>query len=167
MIFGVGGVTSLAGALVAGRAAEGFRLGRAVLVAQVAGLAGLGCVLAAQGPAWAAGGLLVASQCVSDPARAIAEINATALRQWAADEHALGRVNATFRVAELAATLLGAGLAALLAPALGLRATLAVAAVFALGSPLAIGLSPVAAIRHLRAQPATVSTEIRRSGATR
>lgn len=149
MIFGVGGVTALAGSLAAGRLTARFGIGRALLGAEAIGSLGILFIVFAGGSPWAAGALLVASQLVSDPARAVRDVGAVSVRQVAAGQQLQGRVNATFHVAELGAMLVGAGLAAVLAPMIGLRATLAVGAAAGFLAPVAIALSPAARVQRV------------------
>ena len=115
MIFAVGGFSSLGGAALAERAAVRFGKERAAFGSlAVAGLGMTSMALAprAKLPGYAA---LVGNQVVTDPAWTIYEIQQTTLRQELSPPEALGRVNATFRVAALGMGLLGTVLAGVLA----------------------------------------------------
>lgn len=124
MIFAVGGVTSLAGTFVADAAARRLGLGRSLVVAGVVTSLTTLLLPLARGPAALATAFLIAGQVFDDPAEAVLEINRTTLQQAVTPHNVRGRVNAAFRLLELAAMLVGALAAAWLAPAAGLRAVL-------------------------------------------
>jgi MFS family permease len=128
MIYGIGGLTSLAAATGAARCRERFGAGRSMNGA-------LGVVL------------LVTQQIISDPGWAIYTINETTMRQDIAPETVLGRVTAADRFASLVATLVATVLGGLIADLAGSRVVLAVGACCMLVAALVIFLSPV---RHRR-----------------
>jgi hypothetical protein len=92
MIYGIGGLTSLAAATGAARCRKRFGAGRSMIGGLVAG--GLGVMLIAVAPRRGALALamLVTQQIVSDPGWAIYTINETTMRQDIAPESVLGRV---------------------------------------------------------------------------
>ena len=149
LIFAVGGVTSLAGAVLAARVS---RLGIGpTLIASLA-LVGLGTTLVplATTANAVAVVLLVAQQLVSDPAATVYDINQVSLRQAITPDRLLGRVNASVRVLEVGASLAGALLGGILGETVGLRFTFACGvAVIGVGA-VGLLLSPV---RGLRAMP--------------
>jgi predicted MFS family arabinose efflux permease len=148
MIFAVGGVSSFLGAVIAGRLP---RVGiGAVMVASL--------LLAAIGEAFiplattanAIGVLfLVGQQIVADSALTVYDINQVSLRQAIAPAHVLGRINASVRVTEISAVLLGTVIAGYLGETVGLRETLWVGAALSLLATAALALSPVRAVRRI------------------
>jgi MFS family permease len=150
LVFATGGVGSLAGALVAGRAAGRYGPGPAMLHAMlVFGVSGLAIPLAVLAPRLALP-MVVASEFAQWMMIVIYYVNAVSVRQAIAPDRLRGRVNATMRFLARGAfpigSLLGGGLGALI----GVPATL-VAAAFGLLLPFAwLLLSPV---RDLRAMP--------------
>ncbi|MBI4497088.1 MAG: MFS transporter [Chloroflexi bacterium] len=153
MVFAVGGISSLMGALLAGRAADRFGIGPVM----VAGLVGTGLgvlfVPLAHGATVLAALLLVANQLVTDPAWTIYEINQVSLRQAIIPHGLLGRVNASIRFLGLGAMLLGALLGGVLGETVGLRATLVVGAAGMCLAAAWLALSPV---RTLKVPPGAV-----------
>jgi hypothetical protein len=97
MIYGIGGLTSLAAATGAARCRERFGAGQSMIGGLVAG--GLGLMLIVAAPRRGALGvvMLVTQQIVSDPGWAIYTINETTMRQDIAPETVLGRVTAADR----------------------------------------------------------------------
>jgi MFS family permease len=147
MIYGIGGLTSLAAATGAARCRERFGAGRSMIGGLITG--GLGVMLIAAAPRHGALGvvLLVTQQIISDPGWAIYTINETTMRQDIAPETVLGRVTAADRFASLVATLVATVLGGLIADLAGSRVVLAVGACCMLVAALVIFLSPV---RHRR-----------------
>jgi MFS family permease len=148
MIFAVGGVSSFLGAMIAGRLPR-FGIG-AVMVASL--------LLAAVGEAFiplattanAIGVLfLVGQQIVADSALTVYDINQVSLRQAIAPAHVLGRINASVRVTEIGAVLLGTVVAGYMGETVGLRETLWVGVALSLLAAVALALSPVRAVRRI------------------
>ncbi len=160
LIFAVGGVTSLLGAVAAARVARWGGLGRTLVVGLV--VTGIGQLCAPL--AWDASALaiafLVAQQFLVDPAATIFEIHGVSLRQAIAPDRLMGRVTASIRFLEFGAMLLGALAGGLLGESIGLRPTLVVGAsgafIGAFIGALWLLLSP---IRHLREAPSLIPPE--------
>ncbi|MDQ3855187.1 MAG: MFS transporter, partial [Chloroflexota bacterium] len=123
MIWGVGGASSLLGALLATRLARRWGIGPAMIGCLV--LAGFGSCLIplAEGATLLSAALLIAQQLTGDGAYTAYDINQLSLRQLVAPERLLGRVNASMRFVGLGATLLGTVAGGWLGGAIGLRAT--------------------------------------------
>lgn len=140
MIFAVGGVTSLLGALAAEPLGKylGVRRATALGFATIP----LGMLLIPLAPHRSALSyvLLTGNQLLTDPGWTIFEIHQTTLRQTLAPEALLSRINAVTKVGGLGASLLGTLLAATLGDRLGPRPLL-----FA-----GVGLACVTAILFLR-----------------
>ena len=152
MIFAVAGVSSLLGALMAGRTARRLGTGPAMVLGVL--LMGLSMLFVplAHGATIVAAALLLAQQLMGDGAFTVYEINQVSMRQAITAERLLGRVNASIRFAGLGAMLVGALVGGLLGETIGLRATLVVGAGGMSLGALWLLLSPV---RSLRAAPAS------------
>ena len=148
MIFAVGGVSSLVGSLVAGRAGHRLGLGRAMILGLV--FFGLSALLIplAQGAMIVVALFLVAQQ-LGDGAYIVREVNEVSLRQAITPAPLLGRMNATFRFGGMAAMLIGTVVGGLLGGAIGLRSTLVVGASGTFVSALWLLLSPVRGVAAL------------------
>jgi predicted MFS family arabinose efflux permease len=142
LIFAVGGVASLFGAIFAQRAASALGAGRAMSM----GLALQGLALLfipiAHGAALAAVVLLIAQQLVGDLAGTIYQINATSLKQSITPDHVLGRVNSCLGFISRASSLVGALGGGLLGGAIGLRPTLVIGSVGLFLAALLFAFSP-------------------------
>ena len=150
MIYAVGGVSSLVGALFAARAASRLGIGPAM----ISGLAVIGASmllvpLAPEG-AVLAGAFLVAQQ-LGDGGFVIYSINEVTLRQTIAPDRLLGRVNAAFEICAHGVLLLGILAGGALGETLGLRGTLAIGAGAMLLAALCLAASPVrtVSVSHL------------------
>jgi predicted MFS family arabinose efflux permease len=146
MIYAIGGVSSLAASVYAGRINR--RIGMARVMGLGLALAAVGTLLLpiARGAGIVALLLLIGQQLVGDGGGTIAEINQTTLRQSLAPPALLGRINAGTRVATLGATLFGTALGGALGQTLGYRLTIVIGAlvmllggIVVLRSPLVLG----------------------------
>jgi predicted MFS family arabinose efflux permease len=124
MIFAVGGVASLGGALLSGRFYDtGNHLRRLALLLFVVAVANA-LLPFARSANWIAVALLLAPQLLSDSTETIFNIHSTTLRQTIAPDAWLGRTNGSFRVLDVGATIAGSLIAAWTGTALGLRTTM-------------------------------------------
>jgi predicted MFS family arabinose efflux permease len=150
VIFGLGGISSLAGAVLAERAAVRFGAGPAM----IAGLAMMGVSMLfiplAQGATLLGAALLIAQQISGDGMFTIWDVNATSLRQAIAPERMLGRVNAFIRILELGAMLAGILLGGVIGETIGLRPALTLGACSMIAAAVWLSVSPV---RRVRAAP--------------
>jgi MFS family permease len=148
MIFAVGGVSSFLGAMIAGRLPR-FGIG-AVMVASLL-LAAIGEAFIPLATAANAVGLLflVGQQIVTDSALTVYDINQVSLRQAIAPAHVLGRINASVRVTEIGAVLLGTIVAGYTGETIGLRQTLWAGVGLSLFAAVALALSPVRVVRRI------------------
>jgi MFS family permease len=92
--------------------------------------------------------LLMVGQQLGDGLYVVWDVNEVSLRQSLAPPHALGRVNAGFRVAGQSAMLLGALVGGLLGEVIGLRPTLVFASCGLFAAALCIALSPAWRVRR-------------------
>ncbi|TMB71176.1 MAG: MFS transporter [Chloroflexi bacterium] len=153
MIYAVGGVSSLVGAVFASRAASRLGIGPSM----VAGLAFIGAsmllVPLAPGGAVLAAAFLVAQQ-LGDGGFIVYSINEVSLRQTITPDRLLGRVNAAFEICAHGVLLLGILAGGGLGETLGLRGTLTLASVAMLLAALWLAASPVRGLRASPAEPA-------------
>lgn len=148
LIWAVGGVTSLLGALAAAPAARRLGAGRTMVLSLV--MVGLGSLFVplATGPNLVGGLLLVANQLVTDPAWTLYDIHQVSLRQQIAPERLLGRVNASVRFLGMTANLVGAVVGGLLGGWIGLRTTIVVGSLGAMLAAVPLAASPVLLVRE-------------------
>ena len=121
VIFGLGGFASLLGALRAAPVLMRFGIKQTLIVGLV--IIALGQALIPLAPTYGliAILLLVVQQFTIDPAWTIAEIAGVSYRQEVTPDVWLGKVNATFRVLEFGAVLVGTGAAAWVSSVYGLH----------------------------------------------
>jgi MFS family permease len=127
LIYGIGGLTSLAGASAAAWCRRRVGAGWAMIGGLVCG--GIGMLFVAAAPratAIAAIGL-IAQQLISDPGWTVYVINQTSMRQTIAPEGMLGRVTAAEHFGGLAATLVASIVAGIVADIVGARFVLMLA----------------------------------------
>jgi MFS family permease len=152
VLFAVGGVSSLLGALAAGRTVRRWGLGRTLVIGLFLSSAGLLFVPLAGGPLLLVVALVGAQQLFDGPAT-VYEINETSLIQATTPDHLLGRVAASLRCLEWSAMLAGALLGGLLGEAIGPRATMLLGALGTLPAVLWLIFSPVRRLRQAPAVP--------------
>jgi MFS family permease len=150
LILGAAGPGALAGSLLAGRLLRRLGLGTTVIGGLT--LFGLGAALVPLAPRAlpVAVPLLMLAALAMALAFQVTSINVLSLRQAVTPARLQGRVNATFRFVGLGSSPLGALVGGALGGPLGLRPTLAVAALGLLAAPPLVALSPV---RRLRRAP--------------
>lgn len=150
LVWAVGGIASLVGAIYAGRVAARLGLGPALTL----GLAGMGAAMllfpAAHDASLIAAALMVGQQ-LGDGLYMFWEVNQISLRQSLTSSHVLGRVNAGFRVSFQAAMLGGALVGGVLGEVIGLRTTLVLASLLQVGAAAVIALSPAWSARQPQA----------------
>jgi MFS family permease len=150
MVAAVGGLASLAGAAVAGRAVRWmgvgpFLIGTLVLVA-------IGNSAIALTPDASLVGLvfLLTQQILSDSAMTAYDVIAVSIRQATVDDATLGRVVASFHVLAMAAMLVGTVVGAAVAETLGLRTAMWLGAA---GGFLGLLILASSRVRTLRTMP--------------
>ena len=160
VIYGIGGISSLVGALFAERAASRFGVGPAMALG--VGLFGVTMLFIIAAPAefmLLAGGILVAQQ-FGDGAYVVYDVNAVTLRQSVTPESLLGRVNAFMHVDEQLAILVGTLAGGVVGELVGLRPVLVAGGAMVL---LSAGLMVLSPLRATRQAPVVVA-EVTRSG---
>jgi len=154
MIYAVGGVSSLVGALFAARTASRLGVGPAM----VTGLAVIGAsmllVPLAPGGVVLAAAFLVAQQ-LGDGGFVVYSINEVTLRQTITPDRLLGRVNSGFEICAHGVLLLGILAGGALGETLGLRGTLTIGAAAMLLAALCLAASPVRTVRFPSLAPQT------------
>lgn len=151
VLYGIGGVSSLFGALLAGRLVARFGLGPTLVTSFFLGTASLTLVPIAGGPILLIV-LLVGGQQLFDAAHTIFDINQASLIQTITPDRALGRVNASLRVVRWGAMLVGTLAGGLLGELIGVRETMLLGALGALPSVLWLVASP---LPRMHAMPAS------------
>lgn len=145
-VFGAGSVGFLVGALLPERAVRRFGWGKATVGALVLVAGSDLLVPLAGGPTAVVVGMLFAAQFLFGLGLTTYRVNQVSLRQSITPDRLLGRMDATVRVMSLAGAPAGALLGGLLGEAIGLRPTLAVAAV---GELLAVPWIWWSPLRHV------------------
>ncbi|HEU5438614.1 MAG TPA: MFS transporter [Ktedonobacterales bacterium] len=155
ILVGMGGVSALAGSLLAERIVRRLGLGPTLIVS-LASYGLLGAVIPlAGGPPLLVFALLGAAQLFGDAFIAVHLIAQVSLRQAAIPARLLGRANASMRVLERGVGPIGALLAGLLAQATAPRLALAIGVAGVVASSLWLVFSPVRGVKH--APPAPVA----------
>jgi predicted MFS family arabinose efflux permease len=155
-IFAVGGLATVAGTLLASRAAARFGVGPMLIASPfVIGLASLLIPLAG-GPRLVAILLLIAAQILFGIGRPIFDINQLSLRQAITPARLQGRVNASMLFIIWGVIPIGSLLGGLLGTTIGLRPTLTVGAI---GMSLAFIWVLFSPIRGLRRQPVGITRD--------
>jgi predicted MFS family arabinose efflux permease len=147
-IIAIGGVSGLAGNLMAERLTKRFGFGRTLIAAAiVAGIASFGIPLA-HGPAGVAAAFLIATQTgdVSWPVYTIAEVS---LRQAVTPDRLLGRVNSAMQILFRGIVPVGAVVGGGAAQFIGIRSALFIGAAGLLLSTLWLVFSPVRNLQTL------------------
>ncbi len=138
MIFALGGVGAVAGAMLAPYLGRRLGAGRAMGCGLAALAVGAAFVPAAAGAGWVAVSLLAAQQILGDGGHTVHDVHDRTLRQTTVAAGLLARVDGAIRSVGQVATLAGAALGGVLGTAVGTRQVLALAAVaFALSAGLA------------------------------
>jgi hypothetical protein len=143
LIYGIGGLTSLAGAASAGWFRRRVGAGWAMTGGLSCGGIGMLLVAAAPHTAAIAATLLIAQQLISDPGWTIYNVNQTTMRQAIAPHSLLGRVTAAEHFGCLLATLAASIVAGIVADAAGARFALALGACCMFSGALTIFASPL------------------------
>ena len=150
MVAAVGGLASLAGAAVAGRASSRMGVGTFLIGTLV--LVAIGNTAIALAPDASIVGFVfvLTQQVLSDSAMTAYDVIAVSIRQATVDDTRLGRVVASFHVLAMAAMLIGTVVGAAVAETLGLRAAMWLGAI---GGVVAVAILATSRVRTLRAMP--------------
>jgi len=146
-----GGIGALFGALLVRPATRRFGLGPTIVGGLLIGSSTSFLIWLAGGWLAAAVPLMMMSQLIGDGADTVAAINATSLRQTITPDRMLGRVNASMNVLGEGIGTLGLLAGGVLAELIGLRATVAVAALGSLLGCVWILCSPLPRLREMPA----------------
>ncbi len=152
-IAAVGGISAFVGAMLVGPLSRRYGIGPVMTYGLLFSSLTSFLIPLARGPLIVVGGYLVASQLLGDGARTAYEINEVSLRQSITSNRMLGRVNASLRVIALGSMFTGSLMAGALGEAIGLRATLAIAAGFGMLAWLGLMISPLRTLKHQRETP--------------
>jgi predicted MFS family arabinose efflux permease len=154
VVAALGGFGSLLGAVVAGRVAGRFGVGRVVLGSLVvAALATMLIPLAPAGAPLVAVAFLLAQQLVGDSAITVFDVTEVSVRQARVPERQLGRVNGTVHTAAVVAQLTGTILGGVVGALFGLRIALLLGPLGVVVGLIGVWASPVR--RQRSVEPAT------------
>jgi predicted MFS family arabinose efflux permease len=154
VLFALGGISSLGGALATEPIVRRWGVGRALVMGLFLSCISLLFVPLAAGPMLLIVGLVGAQQLFDGPAT-VYEINEASLIQGSTPDRILGRVTASLQVVGWCATLVGLLVGGLLGEAIGPRAAMLVGALGTLPAAVLLGCSPVRALREIPVQSAT------------
>lgn len=149
MIFGLGGISSLAGSLLVARAARRWGLGTAMIGGLILGGVGMLLTPLARDTGWVSLSLLIGQQLVADGAVTAYEVAQVSLRQAITPDRILGRVNATIRFVSRLAMLGAVLLGGVLGQTVGLRGTLVLGSCMAFVAAMWLVASPVRRLREV------------------
>jgi MFS family permease len=150
VIAAVGGLSSLAGAAVAGGAVRRLGVARFFIGAMVLVTVGNAFIALTPDATLIGLGCLLVQQLLSDSSMTAYDVVAVSIRQATVEDRALGRVGASFHVLAMAAMLVGTVAGGVIAETAGLRAALVVAA---LGGVIAVAILWFSAIRRMHDVP--------------
>jgi MFS family permease len=148
LVWGVGGATSLVGAMFAGRAASRLGLGPAMTMGLVMMGTAMLLIPAAHDAAFIALMMMIGQQ-FGDGFYMIWHVNHMTLRQSITAPELLGRVTSGFRVSNTVAMLAGALSGGVLGELIGLRATLVFASCVMLAAGAWLVVTPVWGMRNV------------------
>lgn len=146
-LMAAGNVGFVLGAIPVGMITRRLGVGRTLVISSLLGAAALVILPFAVGAA--AVPLLFAGRFIGAFSIPLFNVNTRALRQSRAPREALGRVNAVFRLLDWGTVPIGALLGGGIGSLFGLRAALAVAAIFGVASAFVLLLSPLRRLKEL------------------
>ncbi len=129
LIFAVGGVSSLIGAVITGRVVDSLGTRRAMVTMLLVVAVGHAMIPISPEVSLLAIALLVAQQLIVDPAWTVFDIANVSTRQQITEDAWLGRVNGTFRMVTVGAVLIGSLVGAWVGSVFGLQMALWVSVV--------------------------------------
>lgn len=150
LVAAIGGLSSLVGATVAGRAVRRLGVARFFIGAMVLVTIGNGFIAVTPDATILGLACLLAQQLLSDSALTAFDVVAVSIRQATVEDRLLGRVGASFHVLAMAAMLVGTVIGGILAETVSVRAALVFAA---LGGIFAIAILWFSAIRRMHDVP--------------
>lgn len=157
LVYAVGGVAAMLGAVLAGPTRDRFGPGQAIVGGTLLWCAGNALIPLARGSLVVALPLVLAAQVISGIGTPVYSINQITVRQATVPYRLLGRVNACRRFLVFGVIPLGALLGGALGQALGLRTALVVGVAWQALSALWLLLSPVRTLRETPAPAAGVA----------
>ena len=149
LVAAIGGLSSLAGAAIAGRAVRRLGVGRFLIGSMVLVAIGNGFIMLTPDAALLGLACLLAQQLLSDSSMTAFDVVAVSIRQATVEDRLLGRVGASFHALAMAAMLLGTVVGGLVAEMVGLRAALAVAASGGIVAVLILWFSRIRGVRDM------------------
>ncbi len=151
LIFSLGSIGTLIGALVANRVAARIGVGRAIVVSMA--LNGPSVLLIAIAPVGAAEPFLIASAALGGFSALIYNINQVSFRQAITPERTQGRMNATMRFLVWGTIPIGTVTSGVLATVFGLSTTIWIGAILSFTPVLFLVFSPIRSIKTMPSSP--------------
>jgi predicted MFS family arabinose efflux permease len=146
LTIGAGGLGSIFGSWLIGPLSRRIGFGLTVLISSGGFSACL--IPLAGGPVELAFAIIVVAQLCGDPFWTMYEIGSVSLRQAVTSDEMLGRVSSTMHLVEAGLAPIGALTAGLLAEAIGVRETLAIAAAGVSAAALWVAFSPIPRLKE-------------------
>jgi MFS family permease len=157
LVYGIGNVGFVLGAIVVGASTSRFGVGRSLLAtAYLSAVAMVLIAVAGPGPGMI---LLLAGRFVGAVATPVYNVNVLSLRQARVDDEIMGRVNGTFQFVEWGILPIGSLLGGAIAEVFGARAALDAAAVCGILSAVWLTFSPAQRLTSLADARADVPAE--------
>ncbi len=150
LTIGAGGIGSIGGAILTGRLTRALGLGRAILATRLLHDLFTFLIPLAGGPKLLALAMIVVAQLCGDPFWTSHDIATMSLRQTLVPLRLLGRVSSAMHLLQAVALPLGAVVAGALAEAIGVRATLFLAAAGMTSGVVFLIASPIPGMRDLQ-----------------
>jgi MFS family permease len=150
LLAAVGGLSSIVGAVLAGRASRRLGVGRFLISAIVLVTIGNFCLALAPDATLVGVALLLAQQLLSDSSLTAFDVVAVSIRQASVEDRALGRVGASFHTLAMGFLLGGTVIGGVLAETAGLRQALLVGGA---GGLLALAILWFSAVRGMEDVP--------------
>ena len=151
LIFSLGSIGTLVGALIANRVAARIGVGRAIVLSMA--LNGPSVILIAIAPVGVAEPFLIASAALGGFSGLIYNINQVSFRQAITPERMQGRMNATMRFLVWGTIPIGSVISGVLATIFGLSATIWVGAILSFTPVLFLIFSPIRSIKAMPSSP--------------
>jgi MFS family permease len=147
MIYAVGGVSALLGALLAPRLIARAGIGPAILLGLAFDSIGRGLTPLAVSATLTAVFLLVGQQLLGDAGMTVYQIGEQTLRQTFLPEQVIGRVMSVFLILELGMLIAGSAIGGWIGEMYGVRAAVVASVALTVLATVALGLSPASRIR--------------------
>ncbi len=155
LLFALGGISSLGGAVIAERLSERLGVGKTILLSITLSSAAMFFIPIAAGPFLFIVVSLAMHQLLGDGASVVYAITETSFVQATTSSEQMGRVTASVRFLGWVGVLLGSTASGILGESIGVRPTLIIGSFGMLLAIVLIASSPVRSVRNLPTSPST------------